>query len=72
MMQPHVYYNEYDPFVAQWLGRLIARGVLPAGDIDTRNIWDVAPRDLEGYTQCHFFAGDRWMGARRASRTVAR
>ena len=37
--------------------RLIAAGLLPSGDVDTRSIEDVCPDDLRGYTQCHFFAG---------------
>ena len=52
-----VYYNEIDPFASEWLKALIARGVLPAGDVDTRSIEDVAPDDLRPYTACHFFAG---------------
>ena len=51
------YYNEFDPYAAQWLRNLIAAGHLPAGDVDTRSIVDVQPDDLAGYRQCHFFAG---------------
>lgn len=51
------YFNEFDPYAAQWLRNLIAAGHLPAGDVDERSIVDVAPSDLAGYTQCHFFAG---------------
>lgn len=51
------YYNEIDPFAAQWLRNLIAEGLIPAGDVDTRSIADVAADDLVGYAQCHFFAG---------------
>lgn len=52
-----VYYNEIDPYAAQWLRNLIAGGHLPAGDVDTRSIVDVSSVDLIGYAQCHFFAG---------------
>ena len=52
-----VYYNEFDPFAAQWLRNLIMEGHLPRGDVDTRSITEVQPDDLRGYTQCHFFAG---------------
>ena len=52
-----IYYNEIDPYAAQWLRNLIAAGHLPAGDVDERSIVDVQPDDLRGYTQCHFFAG---------------
>lgn len=51
------YYNEFDPFAAEWLRNLIAAGEIPAGDVDTRSIKEVQPDDLIGYTQCHFFAG---------------
>jgi DNA (cytosine-5)-methyltransferase 1 len=51
------YYNEFDPYAAQWLRNLIAAGLIPAGDVDERSIVDVQPADLAGYTQCHFFAG---------------
>lgn len=51
------YYNEFEPYAAQWLRNLIAEGLIPAGDVDTRSITDVQPDDLAGYRQCHFFAG---------------
>lgn len=51
------YYNEIDPYAAQWLRNLIAAGHIAPGDVDTRSIADVRPDDLAGYTQCHFFAG---------------
>lgn len=51
------YYNEFEPYVADWLENLIAAGHLPAGDVDRRSIEEVLPNDLEDYTQCHFFAG---------------
>jgi DNA (cytosine-5)-methyltransferase 1 len=51
------YYNEIDPYCAQWLRNLIAAGLIAPGDVDERSIEDVRPSDLMGYTQCHFFAG---------------
>ena len=51
------YYNEIDPFAAQWLRNLISAGHISAGDVDERSIVDVQPSDLAGHTQCHFFAG---------------
>ncbi len=51
------YYNEIDPYAAQWLRNLIAEGHIAPGDVDERSIKDVKPADLVGYTQCHFFAG---------------
>lgn len=51
------YYNEFDPYAAQWLRNLIAAGHIAPGDVDERSIVDVEPNDLAGYSQCHFFAG---------------
>lgn len=51
------YYNEIDPYAAQWLRNLITAGHIAPGDVDERSIEDVQPSDLRGYTQCHFFAG---------------
>ncbi|WP_234775227.1 DNA cytosine methyltransferase [Paraburkholderia tropica] len=51
------YYNEIEPYAAQWLRNLIAAGHIAPGDVDERSIEDVRPDDLRGYTQCHFFAG---------------
>ena len=51
------YYNEFDPYAAQWLRNLIDSKLIADGDVDDRSIRDVAPGDLKGYTQCHFFAG---------------
>lgn len=51
------YYNEIDPYAAQWLRNLIEAGHIAAGVVDERSIEDVTPGDLRGFTQCHFFAG---------------
>lgn len=51
------YYNEIDPFAAQWIRNLIAADLIPVGDVDERSIEDITPNELRGYTQCHFFAG---------------
>ena len=51
------YYNEFDKHAAQWLRNLIDAGLIPAGHVDERSITEVQPSDLDGYTQCHFFAG---------------
>lgn len=51
------YYNENDPFNAQWLRNLIKAGMLPDGYVDERSIEDVTPADLWSFEQCHFFAG---------------
>jgi DNA (cytosine-5)-methyltransferase 1 len=51
------YYNEIDSFAAQWLRNLIDKGLIAKGDVDERSIVDVSADDLQGYKQCHFFAG---------------
>ena len=51
------YYNEFDKNTAAWLRELISDGLIAPGDVDERSIIDVDYRDLDGYTQHHFFAG---------------
>lgn len=51
------YYNEIDPYAAQWLRNLITAGHIAPGVVDERSIEDVTPNDLRDFTQCHFFAG---------------
>lgn len=51
------YYNEIDPFAAQWLRELMKAGHIAPGYVDERSIEDVTASDLRGFTQCHFFAG---------------
>lgn len=51
------YYNEFDPFVAQWLRNLISEGLIPDGEVDERSIADVHADDVRKFIQCHFFAG---------------
>lgn len=57
MDAPRAWYNEWDPYAAQWLRNLIAKGLIAEGDVDERSIAEVQPDDLKGYTQVHFFAG---------------
>lgn len=54
---PAHYYNEFEPYAAQWIRNLIAKGLLAPGEVDERSIVDVAGDDLKGFAQCHFFAG---------------
>lgn len=62
------YYNEHDPFAAAWLRQLIEYGHIAPGIVDERSIEDVTPADLDGFTQCHFFAGiGVWSYALRAA-----
>ena len=62
------YYNEIDPYAAQWLRNLIQAGHIAPGIVDERSIEDVFPSDLRGFAQCHFFAGiGVWSHALRSS-----
>jgi DNA (cytosine-5)-methyltransferase 1 len=51
------YYNEHDPKAAAWLRELIKAGLISNGVVDERNIQNVKADELDGYSQCHFFAG---------------
>jgi DNA (cytosine-5)-methyltransferase 1 len=51
------YYNEIDPYAAEWLRNLIKAGHITDGEVDTRSIVDVSPNDIKHFDQCHFFAG---------------
>lgn len=60
------YYNENDPYAAEWLRNLILCDAIADGEVDDRSIEDVRPDDLRGFTQCHFFAGiGGWSAALR-------
>jgi len=48
-----IYANEIDSNAAHWLSRIPVR----IDRIDDRSIVDVKGKDLDGFTQCHFFAG---------------
>jgi len=62
------YYNEHDKYAAAWLRELIKEGHIAPGDVDERSIEDVKPKELVGYTQCHFFAGiGIWSAALRGA-----
>lgn len=52
-----VFYNEIDPFAAEWLRQLIRGGHIADGIVDERSIVEIKPDELKQYTQCHFFAG---------------
>ena len=51
------YYNEIDPYAAEWLRNLILMGEIAPGVVDERSIEDITPYELREFTQCHFFAG---------------
>jgi DNA (cytosine-5)-methyltransferase 1 len=51
------FYNEIDPYAADWLENLILAGHLPGGKVDRRSIRDIKPEELEAWSRAHFFAG---------------
>lgn len=51
------YYNEFDKGAAAWLRELITAKLIPFGYVDERSITEVTASDVQGFTQCHFFAG---------------
>jgi len=51
------YYNEFEPYTAEWLRNLIRDGLISNGDVDERSILDVTAQDIKEYTQVHLFAG---------------
>ena len=57
MTVPDVWYNEIDPFAADWLEQLIQQGHIAPGVVDRRSIVDVKPSEIARFKQCHFFAG---------------
>jgi DNA (cytosine-5)-methyltransferase 1 len=56
-MLMRAYYNEFDPYCAQWLRNLINAGHIPPGDVDERSITEVKADEIKDYDQLHFFAG---------------
>lgn len=51
------YYNENDPYAANWLRALISKSLIAPGIVDERSITEINADELTEYTQCHFFAG---------------
>jgi len=51
------FYNEIDPYAAEWLRNLIKKGLIADGEVSTQSIINLQPADLADFTQCHFFAG---------------
>ena len=42
---------------AAWIRELIKRNLIAPGVVDERSITEIKPHELNGYKQCHFFAG---------------
>lgn len=53
----YTYYNENDPFAADWLENLIRAAHIAPGPVDRRSVEEVRGDDLADFAQCHFFAG---------------
>lgn len=51
------FYNEFNDYAADWLENLIENGLIAEGVVNRRSIAELEPDDVQGYTQCHFFAG---------------
>jgi DNA (cytosine-5)-methyltransferase 1 len=56
-VRPQAYYNENDPHACAWLQGLMDQGLIMAGKIDNRSIYDVSPDDVKKFTRVGFFAG---------------
>ena len=64
------YYNENDPYAAQWLRNLIAAGHIADGDVDERSIADVRADDLSGLHAMPLLRRHRRMVARSQARRI--
>lgn len=51
------FYNEINDYAADWLENLIENGLIAEGVVSRKSITELEPDDVQGYTQCHFFAG---------------
>ena len=56
-MRKWAYYNEIDPYAAQWIRNLMSAGHVAPGVVDERDIRDVRPEEVSEFIQCHWFAG---------------
>jgi DNA (cytosine-5)-methyltransferase 1 len=57
VLSPPVFYNDNCAYAVDWLRNLISAGHLPAGVVDGRDIERVTSHAVEGFKECHFFAG---------------
>ena len=49
MSKKGAYYNEHEPFAAEWLRNLIKRELIAPGDVDEWDIQEVKADELDGY-----------------------
>ena len=66
------YYNEIEPYAAQWLRNLIKAGHIADGEVDTRSIVDVPPDDLQRLHPSPLLRRYRRMAPRPPARRMAR
>ena len=57
MNEGYAYYNDINNFCCNVLRKNVARGYLPGGKIDERDIREVRAADFMGYQHIHLFAG---------------
>ena len=51
------FYNEIEPYAAEWMENLASKRHIANGRVDRRSICDIKPVDIKAATQAHFFAG---------------
>lgn len=62
------FYNEHDPYAAQYLRNLISANLIAPGVVDERDLQEIEAYELTGFTQVHLCAGiGIWSGALRAA-----
>jgi len=49
------FYNDTDPYCAQWLRNLMAAGHIAPGRVVPRDVRDLQPEDIDGHEHAHFF-----------------
>lgn len=52
-----IYYNDNEPFVAQWLLNLVAAEHITRGEVDDRDMREIDPASLHGFRRWHLCAG---------------
>ena len=58
------YYNEIDPFCAQWLRNLIKADLISKGEVDERSIEDVKPDQILQADNTFYLSGHDMLGIR--------
>ena len=51
------YYNDNEPYVAEWTRNLMKAGVISQGVVDERPIQEIQPEELREFHRVHFFSG---------------